>query len=507
MEKKGKGKSLDETKTLRESLARLEKELETRRMESLFLGALFDGISEEIMVVDQDFLIRDANRAFLKGAGLPKAEVTGRKCYDVREKAGSACMRSTGSCPLELARKTGKRIESTHQHTTPGGTIRESFLIMYPLKCKSKGTEFFIEIARDVTEYRNLIIKLQNSEKRLRAILDTATNAILSINEDQKIILFNSAAQQMFGYTASEILGKSLNVLVPSQYGDHARFVKRFLERREVDGMGKTLHLTALRKGGGEFPIEINLSCMEMEGKLTFTGIIRDVSEERQMERKLLQSERLAAVGQAVAHVAHEIKNPLMIIGGFAGQIRRNLQDERDAVKVDMILDEVKRLERLVAGLGDFTKTYRLVKRPAELSAIIKDVIRIMAGVYPPESFSFSEEYDGNLGEIDCDPDKLKQVFINIFSNGCEAMADGGRITISMARVPTGVEIRISDHGVGIPEDQLRHVFEPFYTTREKGLGLGLAISYKIIEAHGGEISAESEPGKGTTFIIRLPDA
>ncbi|MBN2437292.1 MAG: PAS domain-containing sensor histidine kinase, partial [Deltaproteobacteria bacterium] len=104
-----------------------------------------------------------------------------------------------------------------------------------------------------------------------------------------------------------------------------------------------------------------------------------------------------------------------------------------------------------------------------------------------------------------CDPDKLKQVFINVISNGCEAMAEGGAITLSSRLLPDGVEIRISDEGVGIPEEDLQHIFEPFFTTRERGSGLGLSISYKIVRAHDGDISAISRPGKGTTFIIRLP--
>lgn len=379
-------------------------------------------------------------------------------------------------------------------------------MIMKKQRKAPEGTSAIEEkISRDVTEYRNLIRRLQHSEKRLMTILDTATNAILSIDENHKIVLFNNAAQRMFGYTPGEILGKDLEVLVPPRYADHRQFVQRFKETREPGAMGKTLQLAAVRKGGEEFPVELSVSYMELDGKMTFTGIFRDVSEERQLERKLLQSERLAAVGQAVAYVVHELRNPLMIIGGFAGQIRRGMKDEKEAMKVDMILEEVMRLERLISGLGDFTKTYRLVKRPTDLAAVIQDVIKIMAGVYPPDQYAFMGRYGRDVAEIDCDPDKLKQVFINLFSNGCEAMPGGGRITITVEQMPVGVEIRIGDEGMGIPEEQIQHLFEPFYTTREKGLGLGLSISYKIIEAHGGEIYAESRPGQGTTFIIRLP--
>jgi len=277
------------------------------------------------------------------------------------------------------------------------------------------------------------------------------------------------------------------------------------LERRESSIIGKTISLTALRKNGEEFPVELSLSLLEMEGKITFTAIIRDVSEQKKLETKLLHSERLAAVGHAVAHVAHELKNPLMIMGGFSNQIRKALNYDKDIQKIDMILDEVRRLENLVANLGDFTRKYSLVKRPADINSVIKDVVNIMAGAHSQGKYHFKKLLSTELEEINCDPDKLKQVFINIISNGLEAMSEGGTITISTNRIPQGIEVRINDEGIGIPYRDLEHIFEPFYTTREKGSGLGLSISYKIIEAHDGDISAFSSPGRGTTFILRLP--
>jgi signal transduction histidine kinase len=125
--------------------------------------------------------------------------------------------------------------------------------------------------------------------------------------------------------------------------------------------------------------------------------------------------------------------------------------------------------------------------------------------VYPIEKYGFKERLSPYLGEIDCDPDKLKQVFINIISNGLQAMSEGGTITVSTQKIWHGIEVRISDEGTGIHEKDLEHIFEPFYTTRERGSGLGLSISYKLIEAHAGEIWAVSHPGEGTTFVIRLP--
>jgi two-component system sensor kinase FixL len=497
---------IEEVARLRERLSAQEHEIRKLREENSFLDAVVDAIAEEIMVVDPDFIITDANRAFLERYGLTKETILGRKCYEIKERSGAPCSLKAKSCPLELAKQTGDMVEMTHNHRDFDGDTREFALTMYPFRAQDRDHRHYIELARDVTDYRNLIKRLQGSEKKLRAILDTATNAILSIDENHEIVLFNNAAERIFGYSRQEILGRNLNLLIPGQYGDHYPFVRRFLEKRESEIVGRTISLSALHKSGEEFPIELSLSFLELDNKVTFTAIIKDISDQRKLERKLLQSERLAAVGQAAAHVAHELKNPLMIIGGFSNQIRGSLLDDKDAKKVDLILDEVRRLEKLVGHLGDFTKTYRLVKRQSDINMVLKDVVRIMAGAYPEEKYRFKDSLAADVGEIHCDPDKLKQVFINVISNGLEAMAEGGTITVSSKRSHDGIEVRVADEGSGIPASELQQIFEPFYTTRERGSGLGLSISYKIIAAHSGDISAVSQPGRGTAFIIKLPE-
>ncbi len=495
----------EEITTLRESLARKDREIESLEVKRLFLETLFDGIDEEIMVLDADFVIRDVNRIFLDQHGLKKEDALGRKCYEIKYQSDRPCELGSKPCPLKKAREAGERVEVTHYLKSEEGEVKEFVRIMYPLCVEEERPEYFVEISRDVTEYRNLITSLRASEKKFRTILDTATDAILSIDANHEIILFNNAAQRIFGYSRSEVLGKNLNMFIPPQYGDHYRFVRRFMEERSPRVMGETMSLTGLRKNGEEFPIELGLSYHEIEGEITFTAIIRDNSMQKQMEKKLLRSERLVAVGQTVAHVAHEIKNPLMIIGGFSQQIKKSLTDDKAVQKVDMVLDEVGRLEKLVANLGDFTREYKLMRRPSDINSVILDVLKIMEETYSLGQYEFRADLSPDLREISCDPDKLRQVFINVIANGIEAMEEGGRITISTERWSDGVEIRMSDEGIGISEDDLDHIFEPFYTTRETGSGLGLSISYKIVEAHKGEISAISKPGQGTTFVIRLP--
>jgi PAS domain S-box-containing protein len=397
-------------------------------------------------------------------------------------------------------------VEARYRRKDGDGRERELSLIMYPIQVPGEGkSRYFMEIARDETRYRTLIEELRGSRKRFRSILDTATNAILSIDENHRITLFNNAAERIFGYARDEVMGEDLGVLIPAKYGDHRRYVQRFLERRQGSLVGRTVSLTALRKDGEEIPVELSLSFLEMESGVTITAIIRDITDRKHLEKKLLQSERLAAVGEAVAHVVHELKNPLMIIGGFTSQIRNAVEDERSLQKLGMILEEVARVERLVGELGDFTKEYRLVRRQADINSVLRDVVKFMGAAYPEDLYSFEESLAPDLGEVLCDPDKLKQVFINIVTNGIEAMSKGGVITLHSERIPHGIEVRISDQGRGIPEKDLQQIFEPFFTTRERGSGLGLAISYKIVQAHGGEISALNRPGKGATFVIRIP--
>ena len=497
----------EELRRVREELARKERYIDTLKDHNAFLETLFDGIQEEIMVVDKDFAIREVNEAFCAQHGVSKDEVRGAKCYKIKGRGGGVpCQGKDRHCPLRKARGSGRRVEVTHFYRHRDGSDREMMRTMYPLSAGGAGPEYYLEITRDATDLRNVIRRLKASEKKFRAILDTANDAVLSVDENRAIVLFNNAAERIFGYGRREVLGADIDMLLPPQPGDHYARMAGFLKTRTPHLMGRTLSLTGRRRGGEEFPLELGLSYFERAGGATVSAIIRDVSVQKGLEKKLLRTERLAAVGQTVAHVAHEIKNPLMIIGGFSHQIRKSLSDEKSVRKVDMIMNEVSRLEKLVSNLGDFTKEYTLMKRPADINAVIDDVLKIMGGMSPESKCRFMADLDSRVGEIHCDPDKLKQVFMNVIGNGVEAMEDGGTIYINSEKVPGGVEIRIRDEGVGIGEEDRQHIFEPFYTTRKRGSGLGLSISYKIVAAHRGDIWAVSMPGQGTTFVIRIPD-
>jgi two-component system, LuxR family, sensor kinase FixL len=490
---------------LRTSLAQKEKEAVRLKVDSLFLKTLYDGINEEIMVMDGGYTVLDVNRVFLSKHGLSREAVVGRKCHQVVNQRDEPCNARGQICPLERARTTGKRVEVTHQVKRKNGSTSEIIRLMYPLIVEDVATAQFVEISRDVTHYRHLIQKLQASERKFRAILDTASDAILSVDRDEKILVCNTAAQAMFGYSAREAIGKSFSLLFESQRAGDYRELMDLLKKGVSRRQGRLLALTGIKKDGEKFPVEMGISCFETRGVPTYTAIIRDVTVEKQMEKKLLQTERLAAVGQAVAHVAHELKNPLMIIGGFSQQLTKTLSDAKSRQKMEMILDEVERLEKLVRNVGDFTKQYKLVKRPADINGVIRDVLSLMGESPFSEKYTFTQALAEDLGETPCDPDRIRQVLMNLISNAMQAMEKGGAVSISTEKRSESVLIRITDQGIGMKENELLRIFEPFYTTRQKGAGLGLAISYKIVQAHGGDITAVSSPGQGTSFVITLP--
>jgi len=224
------------------------------------------------------------------------------------------------------------------------------------------------------------------------------------------------------------------------------------------------------------------------------------------MEEELLRSERLAALGKMAAHISHEIKNPLMLIGGFARQMLKDVsgdpQKSRDKLRI--IADEVRRLEDFLVEVGSYGKFSEPQKRLADLNALIQETCQRLEPSLRESNIELALKLDPHLPEIQFDPLHLRQVILNVAKNGIEAMAAGGVLTIATGRQPGRLFVQIQDTGEGIPPENMEKIFQPFFSSKAKGSGLGLAISQKIIEAHQGEITIESEAQKGTRVTIFL---
>jgi two-component system sensor kinase FixL len=357
---------------------------------------------------------------------------------------------------------------------------------------------------------KGLVCQLQELTQKQEinsGIINSASDAIITINEDHVIVGFNRGAEQMFGYTREEALGRDLSIVIPPPYkAEHRAYVRRYVATREARMIGKHVRLTALRRDGREFPMSISFSVAEIRDNLYFTGIIRDITEYKEMEERVLQSERLAAVGNTVTHIAHEIKNPLLIIGGFARQLLKtpNL-DEKASRKLSMIAEEVSHLEEMVAEMRDFVRRPPGHKQPSQIIDTLREALELFHDTFEEHGITVRLVEETPLPPVSFDPRQMRQVFLNLLKNALEAMPQGGEVTITSQGRENNAEISIADTGEGIPPEVADNIFQPYYTTKEKGTGLGLAICQSIVQEHGGSISVDSALGQGTTFTIRLP--
>ena len=349
--------------------------------------------------------------------------------------------------------------------------------------------------------------ELRQKQEINSGIINSAADAIVTINEDHIIVGYNDGAEKMLGYTRKEALGQDLNIIIPAPYkAEHRDYVRRYVATREARVIGKHVRLTAQRRDGSEFPMSISFSVAEIRDNLYFTGIIRDNTENKEMEDRVVQSERLAAVGNTVTHIAHEIKNPLLIIGGFARQLLRVPGlDDKARQKLTIMAEEVSNLEKMVAEMRDFVRRPPAVRQPGRLETPLSEALALFQDTFSENHIKVKRLEATPLPELNFDARQILQVLINLFKNALEAMPRGGEITVTTRARGGSVEVVVADTGEGMPPEVAANIFQPYFTTKAKGTGLGLAISQNIVQEHGGALTVESTPGRGTAFTIRLP--
>jgi len=236
------------------------------------------------------------------------------------------------------------------------------------------------------------------------------------------------------------------------------------------------------------------------------TEVERKKEELVKAQEKLIRSERFAAIGQAAAHISHEIKNPLMLMAGFARQVRKRLpENDTDVEKLKIIEQEAARLENLLGEVRDFSRPTPPRIAFGDINATVEETAKMMAEGLKARRITVAVETGRGIPAVPHDPNRVRQVLINLMKNAAEAMSDSGEIRVATDFEDGFAVLRVSDTGGGIPPDVAGHIFEPFCTTKESGTGLGLAVCQRIVEDHKGEIAYASSPGKGTTFTVKLP--
>jgi PAS domain S-box-containing protein len=341
----------------------------------------------------------------------------------------------------------------------------------------------------------------------LRNAVENTNDAFVTIDENHKVLFFNKAAEKVFGYSRDEVLGYDLNVIMaPGCSRDHYQAVKRYLEIRIPKRIGHDTELVATRKNGETFPANISFSVSELDDKVYFTGLVRDLTETKALQERVIRSKRLAALGQVVAEITHEIKNPLMMIGGFARQLTNETLNDKSLKKLNIIQAEVLRLEDLLKELREFYLPGALTIEEIDIQGILKDVYSLVEDDCKRKNILIEFKTDGKPLIAKGDRDKLKQVFLNLVKNAIEAMEKGGNLSVQSKVNGDRVEITIADNGCGIPRQDRAKIFSPFFTSKPRGSGLGLSISKSIMDEHeGGSLTLESEEGEGTVFRVSMP--
>ncbi len=356
------------------------------------------------------------------------------------------------------------------------------------------------------TKLRQRNVELEETRDFLSRIIEGSAEAIIARDAEGRVTSWNRAAEKIYGWTAEEMIGKSADPLLPE---DESR--ERFEERRRQLARGLTIRdfeAERLRKDGKRIKVRITSApLLGPDGKFAGTiGIVRDVTQLKEMEALLLERERLAAVGELAAIVAHEVRNPLagirggceILLEGYPpGEPRHEIGQE--------ILRQVDRLNGTVHELLLFARPNVMEAVPTDLHALLR---RVAANVRDDPQNREVEILVGNDGEApiaEADPRQIEQVFLNLLLNACQAIGHRGTIRVRTARDGDAATVRVEDEGPGIPRERLATIFKPFYTTKTQGTGLGLAVVKKIVDAHAGTVTVESVEGKGTTFTVRIP--
>ncbi|HET7290698.1 MAG TPA: PAS domain S-box protein [Thermodesulfobacteriota bacterium] len=378
-----------------------------------------------------------------------------------------------------------------------------------------------VSVTDDITARKRLQQALKESEERYRSFVETAKSAIIAVDGEGRIILFNPAAEEIFGYGKEEIMNKEFRCLFPERYKDITS-----AELGKGTGSGftnlkeTTTEITGLTKNGEEFSAEVSFSTCRVEGRTILTAIIFDITERKNLQEQLLQSAKLAAVGELISGVTHEVNNPLAVVIGYSEMLLSEPElggEARDAIRA--IHAESERAKKVIQNMLSFARKHNPEKEVIQVNDVIEKTLGLTDYELRKNSVTVVKDLDPDLPETVADPNQLQQVFLNLIINSQQAMSeteDTRQLTIrSRLKEPEGkdagkrnvIQVAFEDNGPGIPDASIKKIFDPFYTTKPKGkgTGLGLSVSFGIIKEHGGEIFVKPNDGKGVTFFVELP--
>jgi PAS domain S-box-containing protein len=514
--------------------------------------SLVESLPQNIFRKDRQSRVTFGNQRYCASLKRRLSELLGKTDFDL--------------FPEELARKyvaddqrilqTGETIDTVEEHHLPDGSRLFVHVVKTPI-FNAEGAIVGVQgIFWDVTQEVLASQAVTTSEKRYRQLTEATMDAIVVIDAAGKIVLFNPAAECMFGYSAAEVLGAPAELLIPDEFRDlHDEGVARYVATRLQDLLGQPQEFQGRRRNGSEFPAEIVLSVLTQPGEVNHSdrqpavqilAAIRDLTERNKMRAFMIQNEKLASIGLLSAGVAHEINNPLAFVGNNLAVLERDckglldvmalyasgqdrldrdlagrIQALADSIDLGYIRDNlsrilgrtrdgIERVTRIVHSLRGMARTEAPRRQDTRVPDIINSSLEILHGKFKRLGVTVNQTHDA-LPVVPCVPTQLSQVVLNLLVNAFQAIEashrPNGCIDIRTQRLGDSFLLEIKDNGSGIEPENVQRVFDPFFTTKDvgEGTGLGLSISHHIVAAHGGRIDVQSKVGEGTCFRVYLP--
>lgn len=464
-------------------------ELQLKESKEIF-AYIFEQAIDAIVLLNEDGIILEANDVACRIFELEKELLIGSQIDD-------------------FIMKKDKKFYQVSARFQQNGEIREELFYLMPngqrklLEFTSKkmdGTNKIITIFRNVSERYEMEVKLRKSEKRFRTIFDGMSDGLI-LWKDNEIFDINRAGAKILKLSKKRIIAMSLDKLIhyiPQKDKGLEKMLQKLEKQNNVEETlsftnfdGKAMHL--------EFSTKKNL----VSG-LHLT-VFKVVTEKLELQEQLRKSDTLSVVGELAAGIAHEIRNPMTALKGFIQLLESSVQGDFSNY-FEIITSELKRIDLIITEFLILAKPQAVQYEEQDINTIVQETITLLSAESMLYNIVFVKQLYENPLLLYCEANQLKQVFINIVKNAIESMRSGGYITISTTlHNEKMVKVTISDEGCGISEEKVKRLGEPFYTTKDRGTGLGLMVSYKIIEEHKGWIEVESLLGKGTTFSILLP--
>ncbi len=403
----------------------------------------------------------------------------------------------------------------------PEGPFREGWLALQAFLGAASVTS--LSLAAAVSEHARAMDEVRESEERYRLVLETATDAVLTVDSRGRIHLANAAAEKLFGYTRAEMLNRPLTMLMPE--ASRTRHLAAFQEylatcKRHLPWRG-TEH-SVLHKDGREVPVEISFGEYWAGGERFFIGIIRDLTKRKaaeevraRMEDEMRQSQKMEAIGRLASGIVHELNSPLHSILTLSALLEEKLErvplPEAEAEEVRKIAEILRkgahRSACIVRNLLAFARRGLRQTVALDLSDVLRSAVELVDHAFSMQGVRIEVAFPSAPARVLGDSDALQQMVVNLLVNARDAMGRGGTITLSARRAGDRVEVSVGDEGIGMAPEVQARIFEPFFTTKPSGsgTGLGLSLVHAIVRDHGGAISVESAPGRGSVFRIQLP--